>query len=433
MKKQPFDILQLKATIGKGNLKIAIQTMIDVVNHNAFSWSKEIYLIASQFQSLEKDKMRRIISREDYSIELNIITNNILELLDLINDEKANSNPTEILQRLNEEFENIGENIKSRTVKLRTKNDLMRKMGDVLVQFPLLVSENLTKSSEGIMNGICRKIILVPSFEDVNILLQFVDETNSSFTKGNIVNAFAELIYNGKLSIGDEAHIRTALAQLAETEDLPLQKNIERVEAALDYLINGNTFLNKTKQDKSSTLLDDKNYVIDKRIKGIIQTINEVHQQSPTKLDTSFFLTQINKLFNRMTFRGEPQIELCRSGRWSKRVHSALMTHDFLLQLEPIFIKKASKNQIALYQQILLNISQYIDSMIAYLFKEKNVSEDEIRPLLGKPEFVTRFKENEEIVFEEHATEEGIIMDEKIKTTINKYLGQSIELVDVLI
>jgi len=52
-----------------------------------------------------------------------------------------------------------------------------------------------------------------------------------------IVNALAELIYSGQLRFGDEEKIKSILTRIKTNGDLPLKKNIERVEVALDFLL----------------------------------------------------------------------------------------------------------------------------------------------------------------------------------------------------
>lgn len=431
-----FDIPTLKSTIANGDVKKVIENILICVRQFAFPFNKEFYLLASRYKSLEKEKIQRTIQREDYQIEINTIVMSVLEILDSIEERNPNEvlqiqNPNSTLEKLVEGY-NACKKINSIPSKLRSKNQITRKIGEVFIQYPLLIQENLVNTPEGIINGICRKIIFNPSFQDVEILKLFAEQTDSDFTNGSIINALAEIIYNGKLSYGDEETIKNILQKIGTTNDIPLKKNVERVEAAFQYFIYGSqNDLSKTVGEKTK-ILSSKYYSMDSRITNFIENINKKLQAESSHLESSFIIAQIDNLFNRMTFRGEPQIEMCRSQRWSMRVHSSLMTHHALLQVDPIFAEIADTSQKNLYQELLLSLSQYIDSMVTYLFKTTKISEDQIRDLLGQPEFISKFQENEEIQFEFNPKQEGTLMPDHIKNIINKYLQQTINAMDSL-
>lgn len=438
MDNNQLNIQTLKSTIAKGEIKPVLNTMISAAQSNNFLYNPELYLIANRFESLEKDKLRRTISNDDYNIELNKITYNLLDILDTIGKEEKTISPKEIaviqkrtIDRLIVEFEQ-SRAIKSRASKLRTKNHVSRKIGNLFLKNPDLLAQFQTTEKEGIISGICHKIKLLPEFGDLDLLATLAKEDLGNFTKGNIVNALAEIIYNGKLGIGEDTIVQSVLKELGKTGDVPLQKNIERVAVALDYLTG------RVDKPDTPSLLSEELYTYDNLIHNVIIDLNELIGKKE-KLSLSNFLQIVNKLFNRMTFRGEQKIETCRSQRWSKRVHSALMSHQVLLRLERLFIPLASKKQQKLYQSLLLSLSQYIDSMIAYLFKDRKVEESEIRELIGQGAFITRFKENTEILFEQTIKKEGneeipiLLIPEAQKNEINKYLQCTIAIMDELI
>lgn len=429
-----FNTQNLRNLIAKGELKEAIISLAAYAGQYLFPFNKEIYALSSRYHSVEKDHMRRTIGQEDYSIEVNSITHHLLEILDMIDQLDQNKvqpfesiDPRESIQELHEAFEE-SRKIKSKASRLRTKNHLSRQIGEIFLQFPALIPEYMGTSSDGIIGGICRKIIYSPAYSEIEVLSHLVSKTDSLFVKGEMINALAEIIYNGKLGLGDEEIAQQIFQEVEKKADLPLQKNVERVRVALEYLTNTGSF---DKSEIDQGIIDSQKYALDDRIRSTAEKINTVYKKGPF-FKASDLIEQIDKLFNRMTFRGEPDISLCRSQRWTQRVHSALMTHHFLLQLEPHFFQLATQRQNEVYQQLLLSISQYIDAMIAYLFQSRKIDVDEIKGLIGTSDFATQFKKNEEVIFEEAPNEEGIIMEERIRSTINKYLQRTINLANQL-
>ena len=85
--------------------------------------------------------------------------------------------------------------------------------------------------------AIADKIIKIPDIDDLELLSTIAKEQIDNFTKGNIVNALAEIIYSGQIRIGDDKIIFHLLSELKLNADLPLLKNIERVYYALLYFL----------------------------------------------------------------------------------------------------------------------------------------------------------------------------------------------------
>ena len=119
------------------------------------------------------------------------------------------------------------------------KNDIAKSISENIIQFPGVISGFLPTNSNGIICGLSKKIQAVPEFGDLDLLELLTGDIGSNFTKGCVTNAIAELVYSQKLQIGDDERIRKILNVLKQNSDVPLVKNIERVESALDYLISG--------------------------------------------------------------------------------------------------------------------------------------------------------------------------------------------------
>jgi hypothetical protein len=77
----------------------------------------------------------------------------------------------------------------------------------------------------------------MPDVENLKLLKELTNRTTGNYAKGQITNALGELVYTGQLRIGDDRLIQEILEKLKNESDLPLSKNIERVETALSYFV----------------------------------------------------------------------------------------------------------------------------------------------------------------------------------------------------
>ncbi len=239
-----MDIERIKFQLAKGNLKSAITDLLSIADKYLLTFNDEILLISSRYYTIEREKVRNVISKENYFLELNSISNDILLVLGYLEelDEVKLKNISrqsikEELDKLLEDYEDCRK-IKSTATRLRMKNNLSHLISQKIIQYPKIVNEYVNNPTDGFICGVCKKIQRVPDFEDLDILEKIAPETNSKFVKGNIASAITELIYFSKVRIGDDVRISKILNLLKVGSDKTVQKNIERAEAALEYLLN---------------------------------------------------------------------------------------------------------------------------------------------------------------------------------------------------
>jgi hypothetical protein len=235
----------LKTFLSQGKIEEAIALLLEISNKYLLSFNKEIILISSRYNALKADKLKGLISTKEYSLELNLITDNLLEIISLLDQldsskikEKSNSELIEKIRELDKKFSECSA-IKTTASRLRMKNDIAKSISENFIQHPEAIRAFLPTNSDGIICGWSKKIQSVPEFGDLDLLELSTGNVSSNFTKGCVTNAIAELIYAQKLQIGDDERIRIILNVLKQNSDVPLMKNIERVESALDYLISG--------------------------------------------------------------------------------------------------------------------------------------------------------------------------------------------------
>lgn len=236
---------KLKKLIAKGKLEAAISLLLEISNQFLLSFNKEIILLSARYNAIKSDKIKGIINNDEYNIASNSITNSLLEIIALIDEldiskikKKSDSNISEKINKLNDEFEETRK-IAATTSRLRMKGNIAKSIGDKFIQFPEIINQFIPTNSNGVICGFCIKIQATPEFGDLDKIELVFKNISSDFTKGCMTNALAELIYSQKLQLGDDKRIIQILNKLKENADNPLSKNIERVEAALNYLING--------------------------------------------------------------------------------------------------------------------------------------------------------------------------------------------------
>ena len=127
--------------------------------------------------------------------------------------------------------------IQNNSARLREKNQIVRKICQLLIKNPELIEQLKISNNQGIISGIAYKVNVMPNVEDLKLLKELTFKTRSYYAKGHITNALGELVYSGQLRIGDDRLIEEILQDLKNESDLPLSKNIERVETALKYFV----------------------------------------------------------------------------------------------------------------------------------------------------------------------------------------------------
>ena len=240
----------LKKLLSQGKTKQVIQSFVESANLFESDMYKEVILLSARFNIIEEDKKMNVITPDDYRVQINKINQSAIELVFLIDESTLNegaAQPNIPLSKkitiLAQEFDQLtfkDENVESKyalRLKLKMKNELAKNIRDKFIHNPSLITEFIPSQKDGIICGICKKIQFQPEFGDLDIIEQLAKDLNSNFTKGNITNAIAELIYYYKLQLGDEDRILHILDHLKVGADKPLLKNIERVEVALAYLI----------------------------------------------------------------------------------------------------------------------------------------------------------------------------------------------------
>jgi len=231
----PNEIIEI---ISSGNTGLALEEMRKSRAMLSFEEKIELDTVSARFNCLNKDIHKNLISFEDGQRELSRINHGLLTFLNSkIQQEDLSDNDTlSKILKLGEEFNDLKQ-ITNTPSRLREKNQITRKICLYLIEDPQLEAQIIETNNQGILSGLAYKIRTIPDVENLSILNKIASNAKSNFAKGNIVNAIAEIVYSGQLRIGDNETINTILDKLSTEADLPLMKNIERVEIALKYLL----------------------------------------------------------------------------------------------------------------------------------------------------------------------------------------------------
>ncbi len=208
---------------------------------------------------------------------------------------------------------------------------------------------------------------------------------------------------------------------------------LNAVNATIGYEDNKKTYTKHIQTNTPGLRESIKRFEIDKKIQSTLETIEEKQASSKKKIPLESLIPLLGNFFERMTFKGEPKIETCTSQRWTERVHSARLTYEALLIFEPYFVQDGTSLQKKVYQELLLNISKYIDRMILGLFEERKIELSEIDDLIGTQEFVIKFKENKERHFVLNDNGLTINMEAKYREPINRYLKKTLGSINKLV
>ena len=275
----------------------------------------------------------------------------------------------------------------------------------------------------------------------VAVLLISPNFFNSQFIADNELPLIYDSAASGKLTLlwiplsaSNVHHTKISEFQSAHDPSVPLD-SLTRSKRNMAYVKICDKILNALGRDpdQSPSILSErpvksmKTFDIDPRIRSTMNAIESKQSASPQRnIGIDQLIIFLDNLFERMTFRGEPKIEMCKSQRWTDRVHTARLTYEALFLFQPLFEQNGTAEQRKIYRELLLNISKYIDEMVSGLFEQRKVELTEVDHLLGTPAFVTRFKENQEKRFPISATGETSEIDPAIATPINKYLKRVI-------
>jgi hypothetical protein len=414
-----MNLQNLRTLLRKGQIKQALDHILAHSQQYAFAYHAEVLLISGRYYALVREEIRGTILASDRRREENAILWSLSQLADLVESEgdalgKASlpdSQVTQAIEALAAQFEETDRE-KMTASRLRTKNDLIRKISEQFIQKPHLVAEYLNSGQEGIIGGIAFKIKLLPCFNDLDILEALTGETCGRFVKGTITNALAEIIYSGQLGLGDDQRVRRLLDRLLEKADLPLQKNVERVRVSLEYLL-GN--LPNDRQEKT---------FYDEKVKTQYFRLKELEDKG--ELTPTVFIQALSALFDRGTFRFEPCLRECKTQLWQRRWVGAVETNQLItLVLEPLRPRLDIQQRRNL-EDLQMALYQYYDAMGAFLFLE-TVDHSKLETYLQHDSFPA------EKQFRSPTNLTAEMMPDEIVKAINPPLRRSIVLINELL
>lgn len=235
-----MDQKNVEDLIRKGETKEALKLLEKLRPQVDSAYKVEIDLMTARFNTLQRDLMLNQISYEEGSRETARITNALLQLTDKIFSKEglntqSNDDVKKIIKALDACFYVIVE--ESPSLRLREKNQIVNFIYSYFLDRPKLIHDFIDTDGQAIISAIALKFKIAPNIDDLKLLKQISKNASTNFTKGHIVNALAEFVYSGQLRFGDETIIFDTLNVLKPDADIPLLKNIERVEVALQYFL----------------------------------------------------------------------------------------------------------------------------------------------------------------------------------------------------
>ena len=239
---------ELVDLISQGSLQDAINLLLQFTETHYTRFAPDIYLISSRFNQVSKEHRIGSIPRSDYNIEINSITNSLLEIsLSFEGMEessfKKKKTKEEVLKAISDLDNRYAQSrtktktIQSNPTRLREKNDIARELGEIFINHPEMIEEFLNTRSEGIITGIANRYKRIPDTTGISFFESIANQNLGNFTKCCIVNALAEIIYTGQLMIGDDKRISTILDQLFPNSFQTVRLSITRVSGELDYFL----------------------------------------------------------------------------------------------------------------------------------------------------------------------------------------------------
>jgi hypothetical protein len=235
--------------IGKNEIKGAIELLLDFVGERYARFSQDVYLISARYHQIEKEKIRNIINRQDYELEISSIRASLLEIINSMeglgeeNFKKKRSadeikDEIEKLERRFFKCRKTNSNIKSNQTRLREKNEIAREFGQIFIDYPELIEGFYATKEEGVISGISNRYKRVPDNSGIDFFESISTNDLGNFTKCCIVNALAEILYSGQLQMGDETRINKILDDLYPNSFQTVRISITRVSAEVEYFLN---------------------------------------------------------------------------------------------------------------------------------------------------------------------------------------------------
>ena len=96
-----MNVERLKTNFAKGNLKEVVSDLHSISDKYMLGFSDEILLISSRYFTIEKERAKGLVTNENYSVEINSISSNILQVienLEELNELKLKNKSTLILE-----------------------------------------------------------------------------------------------------------------------------------------------------------------------------------------------------------------------------------------------------------------------------------------------------------------------------------------------
>lgn len=237
-----MDTQPLQNLVKKGHIEQVIKELNSLSGKYNTPFNKDINHTSARYYLLMRDKNNGISTQDFKLVENSIIfgLQGLIESLNELNFDKVKliASPPQIkkeIKKLAVTFDKC-QDISNNPTRVRMKNHIAQQICEKFVQAPDLIYLFQDSDSEGIICGISEKIKTYPDVNDLHILEKIAKKAQQNFTKGNIVNALAEIIYLGQIRLGDDSKIEDILTLLNKHTDIPLEKNIDRVRAALHFL-----------------------------------------------------------------------------------------------------------------------------------------------------------------------------------------------------
>jgi hypothetical protein len=243
-----MEISRLKSLVRKGEVEDAINQLTEFVSEYHARFAKDVYLLSARFQLVKNERISGRMPIGDYQIEFNSITNSLWEIIKTLEDldldsykkKKNQSDVEKEIMELAERYDHSrkkAKTIQTTPTRLREKNEICKKLVDIFINYPDLLSRFSNTENEGIIAGIANRFKIIPDTTGIDIFERVVNKISGNFPKVCIVNALAEIVYSGQIRFGDELRIYGILDLLSEGAVGPLDKNIQRVRSELDYFL----------------------------------------------------------------------------------------------------------------------------------------------------------------------------------------------------
>lgn len=166
----------------------------------------------------------------------------------------------------------------------------------------------------------------------------------------------------------------------------------------------------------------------DKQVLDVVANLRELQQRQGTEFVGRLeLLRELNRLFNRKTFRFEP-LRRCPEQRWADRLDSAYQTEKVLREWERN-VSEVAGDKYSLYIDLLKEVGSYCMQMGALLFKIP-VDYNSIEDHIGKATFKAQLPVA--IWFDTGPDKQPIIPDE-INNLIERHRKRAVAIMEKLV